>query len=286
MDTRQNGFGAASAHADIATAHNASHEGNLSRRSFIAASSGIGMGMAGVVPCVNAAEQAPRGQHIGPVKRIQLAHPRVGINVQEFDDHWRHPHGTLVRDMRAQRSYVQHHRLTSSVFKDSDSTYLAIAEVWQDSLAAGDQSKDPQFINYVQPDEPNFVDQSKHIITLTAEDIVQENRRAIDSDAPFGDLYWSDKDAGIYITLTQFVRNRSVDWTREQSLATAKRLGTFRHVVNRSVDVQSEMAIIRQFIWPTQTVFEKAVAADRDAFEGLKRVPSSFLYLARSERVF
>lgn len=259
---------------------------SISRRHFLAASSTVMLGAATGAVATPLAAVPGKGAHVGPVKLIQLAHPRAGISRQAFDDHWRHPHGTLVHDMRGNRRYIQHHRLETAAFKDSDSTYLAIAEVWHDSLPAADLSKDPHFIKYVQPDEPNFVDQSKHIITLAAEDVVQASRGTIAPDAPFGDLYWSDKDSNVYVTLTQFVRDRSVDWTGEESLALSRRMGTFRQVINRSLVPESEMAIIRQFIWPTQTHFEEAVAADRDAFESLRKTPSSFLYLARSERVF
>lgn len=263
----------------------------VSRRGLIAAGSMAAIGATAASRGAQAQAQVPARwpeapAYTGPIKRIQLAHPRPGISAQEFDDHWRHPHATLVRDMRGVRKYIQHHRLASEAFKDSDSTYLAIAEVWQDSIAAGDQSQDPHFINYVQPDEPNFVDQSKHIITTTREDIVQANRGMVAPDAPFGDLYWSDKDANIYVTLTQFVRDRSVDWTRDESLELSRRLGAFRQVINRSVEPDSEMAVIRQFLWPHLTLFERAVAADREAFDDLRRTPRSFLYLAQSERVF
>ncbi len=258
----------------------------LSRRSVIAGTTVVVAGAAVTAAGAQAAENPAPRPYVGPVKLLQLAHPKAGISPQEFDDHWRHPHATLVRDMRGNRKYVQHHRLKSKAFTDSDSTYLAIAEVWQDSLPAADLSHDPQFVNHVQPDEPKFVDPSKHIITMTAEDIVQASRGSVAPDAPFADLYWSDKDANFYVTLNQFVRDRSVDWTTEESLALSRRMGTFRQVVNRSVQPNSQIAIIRQFMWPSLTLFEQAVAVDPAAFESLRAVPSSFLYLAQSERVF
>jgi uncharacterized protein (TIGR02118 family) len=277
--------------ADIRREEAAEDRGaHLSRRNLIA---GTSMAAASAVAATHAlgAARAEGGATkpsitIGPVKRIQLAHPRAGISLQEFDDHWRHPHATLVRGMHSNRHYVQHHRISSDVFKDSDSTYRAIAEVWQDSVAAADASKDPQFVDHVEPDEPNFVDQSKHIITIVTEEVVQATRREVDPDASFGDLSWFDRDAGLYITLTQFIRDRSVDFTRDESLELARRLSTFRHVINRSINSNSEMAIIRQFIWPTLTIFEQAVQADRASFNALRRVPSSFLYLARTERIY
>ena len=91
--------------------------------------------------------------------------------------------------MRGNGKYVQHHRLASTVFKDSDSTYLAVAEVWHDSLPATDLSLDPQFVKFVRPNEPNFVDQSKHIITLASKDVVQSSWGTIAPDAAFADLY-------------------------------------------------------------------------------------------------
>jgi len=221
-----------------------------------------------------------------PVKMLQLAHPRDGISEQEFHDHWRHPHATLVRGIRPIRGYVQHHRVRSDVFADSDSTYLAVAEVWFDSMAAAALDQDPQYVAHVGPDEPSFVDQSKHLITFTVEDVVQAHRGAVDPEASAADLYWSDKDSGTWATLLQFVRDHDVDTTTEESLELSRRLGAFRHVVNRSVVDDSEIAMIREISWPSQFAFEEAVRADGAAFESLRAVPSSFLYLARSERVF
>jgi len=225
-------------------------------------------------------------QHGAPVKMVQLAHPRAGIDRQEFHDHWRHPHATLVRDIRPIRHYVQNHRISSEVFDDSDSTYLGIAECWFDSLESNLQlAGDPQYVAHVGPDEPEFVDQSKHLITLTSEEVVQTNRGDIAPEASAGDLYWSDKDAPTYVTLWQFVRDRSVDWSRQESRELSRKLGAFRHVVNRSVQPDSEIAVVRQLSWPSLTVFERAVDADPGAFASL-RIPSSFLFLTRSERIF
>lgn len=262
------------------------NEALISRRSMLAGTAAMLTSAATVASSAMAQEKMVSAQHTGPVKRLQLAHPREGITPQEFHDHWRHPHATLVRDMRGNRKYVQHHRISSKAFHDSDSTYLAVAEVWQGSVAAADQSYDPQFIKYVQPDEPNFVDPSKHIITLTAEDIVQASRRMVDPEASVADLYWSDKDANIYTTLFQFVRNRDLIWTVDQSLEISKQLGAFRQIINRSVEADSQMALIRQFTWPSLWSFEQAVKANRKAFDSLRQTPSSFLYLAQSERVF
>jgi len=261
-------------------------EAIISRRNMLTGTAAMLASTATAASPARAQDKKLSTQHTGPVKRLQLAHPRAGITPQEFHDHWRHPHATLVRDMRGNRKYVQHHRISSKAFIDSASTYLAVAEVWQDSVAAADQSYDPQFIKYVQPDEPNFVDPSKHIITLTAEDIVQANRRMVAPDASLADLYWSDKDANIYTTLFQFVRERNIDWSLEESLALSKDLGAFRQIINRSVEANSQMAVIREFSWPSLWSFEQAVSANPRAFESLRQTPSSFLYLAQSERVF
>ncbi|MFG2276099.1 EthD domain-containing protein [Streptomyces chartreusis] len=221
------------------------------------------------------------------VKMVQLAHPRADIKAQEFHDHWRHPHATLVRDIRPIRHYVQNHRIHSEVFPDSDSTYLGIAECWFDSLASNQGlGADPQYVHHVGPDEPEFVDQSKHLITVTTEQVVQTNRGDISPEAPAGDLYWSDKDAPTYVALWQFVRDHSVDWSREESLEVSRALGAFRQVVNRSVALASEIASVRQFYWPSMTIFEQAVTSNRPAFEALRGTPDSFLFLTRAERIF
>jgi len=222
-----------------------------------------------------------------PVKMVELAHPRAGISAQQFHDHWRHPHATLVRGIRPIRHYVQNHRIESDLVPDDDSPYLGIAEVWFDSAASGAAlANDPHYVAYVEPDEPAFVDQSKLLITFAIEEIVQTNRGQIAPDAPAGDLYWSDKDAPNYITLWQFVRDRSVNWTREESLAISGQVGAFRHVVNRSIASDSEIAIVRQLSWPSETAFATALAAHPEGFSELRNVPGSFLLLARSERIF
>ncbi len=200
--------------------------------------------------------------HDIPVKMVELAHPRADISAQEFHDHWRHPHATLVRDIRPIRHYVQNHRIASDLVPETESPYLGIAEVWFDSAASGaDLVNDPQYVTHVGPDEPAFVDQSKLVVTLTTEEVVQTNRGQIAPNAPAGDLYWSDKDAPTYTTLWQFVRDRSVDWSSEESLELSRRLGAFRHVVNRSIQPDSEIAIVRRLSWPSLTVFEQACTA-------------------------
>ncbi len=225
--------------------------------------------------------------HDAPVKMVELAHPRAGISAQEFHDHWRHPHATLVRGIRPIRHYVQNHRIDGALVPDDESPYLGIAEVWFDSLTSAQaMGADPQYANHVGPDEPAFVDQSKLLITFTTEEVVQTGRGQIAPDASAGDLYCTDKDAPTYVTLWQFSRNRSVDWTREESLALSEQLGAFRHVVNRSTDTDSEIAIVRQLSWPSESAFAQALAAKPEAFAALSEVPDSFLLLTRSERVF
>lgn len=221
-----------------------------------------------------------------PVKMVELAHPRAGISVQEFHDHWRHPHATLVRDIRPIRHYVQNHRIDSALVPDDESPYLGVAEVWFDSATSGAAlANDPHYVAHVEPDEPTFVDQSKLLTTFTNEEIVQTGRRQIAPDAPAGDLYWSDKDAPTYVTLWQFVRDHSVDWSREDSLALSEQLAAFRHVVNRSISRDSEISIVRQLSWPSEFAFQQSLTANPKAFVALREVPDSFLLLARSERV-
>jgi uncharacterized protein (TIGR02118 family) len=222
-----------------------------------------------------------------PVKMVELVHPRTDISEQEFHDHWRHPHATLVRDVRPVRHYVQNHRIPTSLVPDDESSYLGIVEAWFDSLASGQSlADDPQYVAHVEPDEPAFVEQSKFVVTFTREEVVQANRGTIAPDAPAGDLYWSDKDAPTWVTLWQFVGDRSIDWHRDESLALAKELGTFRHVIHRSVQPDSDIAVVRQMVWPSLTMFEQSLAANPGAFASLRDAPSSFLLLARSERIF
>jgi hypothetical protein len=221
-----------------------------------------------------------------PVKRMQLAHPKADISAQAFSDHWRHPHAGYTREMRAISKYVQHHRLLGSSFKDGDLTHLAIAEVWHDSVEAADLVNDPQFHEYLEPDEPLFCDQSKHIISLVTEDIVQVNRGAVDPGAPHADLQWSAHTANTYISLTQFIKDPIIDWTFEEALKDSESLSSFRQVINRSVEPEPQIAVVRQFLWPNQTIFEQAIEKNPAAFDKLRDTPSAFLFLAKAERVF
>lgn len=209
-----------------------------------------------------------------PVTMVGLVHPKAGIGAQEFHDRWRHPHVEMVRGIRPIRHYVQHHRITSALVPDEEPAYLGVAELWFDSLADGESlASDPQYREHVEPDERGFVEQSRGVAAFMTEDVVRTH-----DELPV--------DAPVYVTLWQLVRDRSLDWTREESLALSERLGASRHVVNRSVRPDSPIAIARQFSWPTASAFERTLATAPDAVAALRQVPGSFLLLARSERAF
>jgi uncharacterized protein (TIGR02118 family) len=221
------------------------------------------------------------------MKMIELAHPLDGISRQEFHDHWRHPHGTLVKGIRPIRRYIQNHRIDTDLIPHSESPYLGIAEVWFDSLEVGHNlGNDPQFVKHVGPDEPNFVDQTKLVVTFMTEEVITANRPALDAGANYADSYWTDNDAASYISLTQVIqKGAGPDWNTDEDHTLAERLGAFRHVLNRNVDNTAEVVAARQLYWPSLTVFERAVRNDPAAFDALHNKLGSFLFLARAEPV-
>ena len=59
----------------------------------------------------------------GQVRLLILTPPKAGFTPQEFQDHWRHPYGTLARGIRLMRRYIQNHRILGAADISGDSPY-------------------------------------------------------------------------------------------------------------------------------------------------------------------
>src|SRR3546814_13761873 len=92
------------------------------------------------------------------IKILATIPRRKDISEQQFHDHWRHPHGTLSKQIACLRGYVQSHRIVSPLLPDTQLDYDGITQLWSDSLdAARNLGKDPAPRKYNIPAQPPFV---------------------------------------------------------------------------------------------------------------------------------
>jgi EthD domain len=192
---------------------------------------------------------------------------------EEFHDHWRHPHASMGRPIPSMVSYVQSHHIHSELFGPEQTRYEGIAETefdtLPDALAFGTE---PQYVDHVQPDEPNFVGPGLEWLYSDPE-IVAPRRRAQDG-APYADVMWSHLDRPFSIKVLQFVhRDGNPDWARDDDAELGNRIGAFRHVRDHvSTAAHPDGATwlgARELWWPTLTAFHAGVTADRAAFDEL-----------------
>jgi uncharacterized protein (TIGR02118 family) len=107
------------------------------------------------------------------IKFFGLIPRRADISPEEFHDHYRHPHGTLGRQITTFRGYVQSHQIASPRLGPDQTQFEAVAEVWFDTVADAEGLADhPQYVAHVQPDEPNFVDLERLKWLYTTEEVV------------------------------------------------------------------------------------------------------------------
>ncbi|MCW2295447.1 EthD domain-containing protein [Rhodococcus erythropolis] len=217
--------------------------------------------------------------------------PRLeSVSPQQFHDHWRHPHASMGRPIPSMVSYVQSHHLASDLFGPEQTRFEGIAETEFDTLTdALDFGTEPQYINFVQPDEPNFVGPGLEWLYSHPEVLVPR-KRAQDGASP-ADVLWSPLDRPFSIKLLQFVhRNGNPDWASEDDAELGARIGAFRHVRDHvSAEAHPDGATwlgARELWWPTLSSFHSSVDADRSAFDELvsRGGNESLTLLVQSER--
>lgn len=217
--------------------------------------------------------------------------PRLpDVSSQEFHDHWRHPHGTMGRMIPTLRSYVQAHQIHTDLLPPEQAEFEGIALSQFDSLKdAVEFGAEPYYTKYIQPDEPNFVDQSR-LRWLNTEEEVLVPRATERQGAPYADALWLHLNLPVSIQLLQFVRpNGNRQWAGEEDEALGRRIGALRHVrnyPNREAHGENPSFLgARQLWWPTRSAFEAGVEADREAFSTLvSKSGSAITLLAQSER--
>ena len=133
--------------------------------------------------------------------------PRLpDVSSQEFHDHWRHPHGTMGRLIPTLRSYVQAHQIHTDLLPPEQAEFEGIALSQFDSLKdAVEFGAEPYYTKYIQPDEPNFVDQSR-LLWLNTEEEVLVPRATERQGAPYADALWLHLNLPVSTQLLQFVR--------------------------------------------------------------------------------
>lgn len=218
--------------------------------------------------------------------------PRLeGVSSSEFHDHWRHPHGTMGRNIPSLRTYVQSHQIHTDLLGPGQAQFEGIAESTFDTNDdAANFGADPYYVQHIQPDEPNFVDQAR-LEWLNTEEEVLVSRRCESEGASFPDALWLNLDLPVSIKLLQFVRaDGPAEWAGDDDADLGSRIGALRHVRNhpsKAVHGDTPPYIgVRQLWWPTRSAFDAGVSNDREAFDQLVRKGgvNAVTLLAQAER--
>lgn len=113
------------------------------------------------------------------IKLIVAVRRRAGMSPEDFQDHWRNRHATLVKDSPATakyvRKYVQCHTMLDE-YAQGEVAFDGTAELWFDSVADKDAFfSDPDYLRDVSPDEERFADMTQTVFFVTEEELVVAN---------------------------------------------------------------------------------------------------------------
>ncbi len=215
---------------------------------------------------------------------------KKGVSSQEFHDHWRHPHGTMGRNIPTLRSYVQSHQIHTDLLGADQARFEGIAEstfdTIQDAMTFGEE---PYYKKHIQPDEPNFVDGPGLEWLNTEEEVIVP--RATAKENSYADSLWLNLDLPVSIKLLQFIRSDgNPDWAGSDDIELGHRIGALRHVRNFPVKAihgdKPPYLGVRQLWWPTLTAFNAGIQKDTEAFNKLKsKAGNSVTLLAQAERL-
>ena len=228
-------------------------------------------------------------------KLFGLLARKPGLTTQEFQDHYRHPHGTMGLRISTLRDYVQSHQIECKLLPASQQRYESIAELWFENAAdLMNFRAEPTMTGFLNDDEWRFVDmkQSKHfigeeeVLVSGVDDTISQN---------VADAAWRLADRPVSIKLLQFFeRGEGADWRRDEDRELGQLLRAFRHVrchpttphsiSPRHQDREPDFIGVRELWWPTQTMFERAVAAEPQAWCRLTEREGVHTVLARAER--
>lgn len=218
--------------------------------------------------------------------------PRLpSVSPQYFHDHYRHPHGTMGRTISIMRAYTQSHQIHSDLLGPEQTYFEATAEVWidnvADALTFGDE---PNYVKFVKPDEPLFVDLEKLEFVWALEEVLHAGVNWLEEDSEYADKLFRLDRRPTSVKLMQYViADGDQPWDGADDYELGRRIGALRHVRCRpSPELHPDGAFcigVRELYWPTQLAMEEGVAADPAAWEALvKRPAKSIQYVATAER--
>lgn len=222
------------------------------------------------------------------VKMFAMIPRKHGVSLQEFHDHWRHPHGTIGRRISTIRKYVQSHRVPCGHLGPEQEAYDGIAEVWMDSpsdaLALGTE---PTYVSHAVPDEPLFIDMEKLCFFITEEDVIDsgpDHRTSLN----YADSLWFDDDRAFSVKIIQLLYEAHATHAEEDHRS-GRALGAFRQVrctpaAGAYAEAAPPLRGVRELWWPTITHFEAGVAAAPDVWQVLASTPAAATFLVQAER--
>lgn len=155
------------------------------------------------------------------------------VTPQRFHDHWRHPHGSYGSRIPGIRSYVQAHHVHTDLLDDGQDEHEAISVIEFDSVAeARGLVTEPQYYDWILPDEPLFMDKSAIESFATEEEVLVPRSRTLDG-ANYGDSLWYHLDRSVSFQLLHFVRaDGNPEWAGDDDAELGRRIGALRHARN------------------------------------------------------
>jgi EthD domain len=224
------------------------------------------------------------------LKLFGLIPRRPDFTAQQFHDYYRHPHGTIGRNISIMRGYVQSHRIHTDHLGPSQNRFDAVAEVWLDNVkdAVGFR-EEPIMVKYLIEDELKFIDMDK-LRFLIADEEVLTSGPSWDRGLSPGDTMWSPANRPTSVKLLHFIEsNGNPEWPSCDDAAMGIELGALRHVRCRAIptaeNTSSSYLGCQELWWPTFTAFQAGVAASPATLEKfLANAGSALTLLAQAER--
>lgn len=217
--------------------------------------------------------------------------PRLpSLSIDEFHDHYRHPHGTLVLGNTGMSRYVQSHRFTTDLpgaDAASGDPYEAVAEVTFDSLEIGlGLSTSENFVTHVLPDEPYFVEPTALAWLFTT-----NTKEAQRPPRSYAEEQWSPERAPVSVKLLQFLDEQDAAATEhEDEEARAFEVGALRFIrsapaAGAHTDEAPAFAAVRELWWPSRFDLESGARSSPEAWQWLTTLnPGSVSLVATAER--
>jgi hypothetical protein len=222
--------------------------------------------------------------------KVFVALPRLAsVTVQEFHDHWRHPHATLGLGITTATHYVQSHRVDTHLLGAGQARYDGIAEVWFDNLSDATGMREHHvYREFLSPDEPTFIDMAELGFIVADEEVLMSGPNA-DPSMEVADAAWRERQRPTTTKLIQLFQSDATAWVSDDDFTLGRSIGALRHTRCYANPAAPGGSIrgVRELWWPTVSDFQRGVARARDAWERLLNQPKDAIaLLASAERFF